>query len=65
MGDDLFRLVLQQGALLEGVPVSRLLKMVNAIQAHENATAEEDEMKPQVPSAANIAALSKLLADPI
>ena len=39
--------------------------MVNAIQAHENATAEEDEMKPQVPSAANIAALSKLLADPI
>lgn len=39
--------------------------MVNAIQAHENATAQEDEMKPQVPSAANIAALSKLLADPI
>ncbi|MGQ2921811.1 MAG: hypothetical protein ACT6SF_01150 [Hydrogenophaga sp.] len=39
--------------------------MVNAIQAHENATAEEDEMKPQVPSAANIAAISKLLADPI
>jgi hypothetical protein len=39
--------------------------MVNAIQAHENATAEEDEVKPQVPSAANIAALSKLLGDPI
>ncbi|MDP1895961.1 MAG: hypothetical protein Q8K87_17775 [Hydrogenophaga sp.] len=39
--------------------------MVNAIQAHENATAEEDEMKAQVPSAANIAALSKLLADPL
>ena len=39
--------------------------MVAAIQAHENATAEEDEMKPQVPSAANIAAISKLLADPI
>ncbi|WP_066271884.1 hypothetical protein [Hydrogenophaga palleronii] len=39
--------------------------MVAAIQAHENATAEEDEMKPQVPSAANIAALSKLLGDPI
>ena len=40
-------------------------QMVNAIQAHENATAAEDEMKPQVPSAANIAALSKLLCDPI
>ena len=40
-------------------------EMVKAIQAHENATAEEDEMKPQVPSAANIAALSKLLCDPI
>ncbi|MDO8903582.1 hypothetical protein [Hydrogenophaga sp.] len=39
--------------------------MVNAVQAHENATAEEDEMKPQVPSAANIAAMSKLLGDPI
>lgn len=39
--------------------------MVEAIQAHENATALEDEMKPQVPSAANIAALSKLLGDPI
>ncbi|MDP2261570.1 MAG: hypothetical protein Q8K24_00270 [Hydrogenophaga sp.] len=39
--------------------------MVNAIQAHENATAEEDEMKPQVPSAANISALSKLLGNPI
>ena len=40
-------------------------EMVNAIQAHENATAEEDEMKPQVPTAAHIAALSKLLANPI
>ena len=39
--------------------------MVNAIQAHENATAAEDEMKPQVPSPANIAALSKVLGDPI
>lgn len=39
--------------------------MVQAIQAHENATAEEDEMKPQVPSAANIAAISKLLGNPI
>lgn len=39
--------------------------MVNAIQAHENATAAEDEMKPQVPSAANIAALSKALLDPL
>lgn len=39
--------------------------MVHAIQAHENATAAEDDMKPQVPSAANIAALSKLLADPL
>ena len=38
--------------------------MVNAIQAHENATAEEDEMAPQKPSAANIAAICKLLADP-
>lgn len=40
-------------------------EMVDTIQAHENATALEDEMKPQVPSAANIAALSKLLGDPI
>lgn len=39
--------------------------MVNAIQAHENATAEEDEMAPQKPSPANLAAISKLLADPI
>lgn len=39
--------------------------MVNAIQAHENATAAEDEMKPQVPSPAHIAALSKLLGDPL
>lgn len=40
-------------------------EMVDAIQAHENATAAEDEMKPQVPSAANIAALSKALCDPL
>lgn len=40
-------------------------EMVNAIQAHENATALEDEMKPQVPSAQNIAAISKMLADPL
>jgi hypothetical protein len=39
--------------------------MVNAIQAHENATAAEDEMKPQKPSPANIAAVTKLLFDPI
>lgn len=39
--------------------------MVGAIQAHENATAEEDEMAPQKPSPANLAAISKLLADPI
>ena len=39
--------------------------MVAAIQAHENATAAEDEMKPQVPSPANIAAISKLLGDPL
>ena len=39
--------------------------MVNAIQAHENGTAEEDEMAPQKPSPANLAAISKLLADPI
>lgn len=38
--------------------------MVAAIQAHENATAAEDEMKPQVPSPANIAAISKLLEIP-
>lgn len=39
--------------------------LVNAIQAFENSTAAEDEMKPQVPSAANIAAISKLLGDPL
>ena len=39
--------------------------MVAAIQQHENATAAEDEMKPQVPSPANIAAISKMLRDPI
>lgn len=39
--------------------------MVNAIQAHEDATAEEDGMKAQKPTAGHIAALSKLLADPI
>ena len=39
--------------------------MVNAIQAHENASAAEDEMKPEVPNAAHIAAISKLLANPI
>ena len=39
--------------------------MVHAIQAHENATAAEDEMKPQVPSADNIRAISNLLADPV
>jgi hypothetical protein len=39
--------------------------MVNAIQEHENASAAEDEMKPEIPTAAHIAALSKLLANPI
>ena len=39
--------------------------MVHAIQQHEDKTAAEDEMKPQKPSAANIAALSKLLGDPL
>jgi hypothetical protein len=39
--------------------------MVKAIQAHENATAEEDEMPPQVPTAAHIAAISKLLGNPL
>jgi hypothetical protein len=39
--------------------------MVKAIQAHENTTAEEDEMPPQVPTAAHIAAISKLLGNPL
>ncbi|MFN3737774.1 hypothetical protein [Hydrogenophaga sp.] len=39
--------------------------MVNAIRAHEAATAEEDGMKPMVPTAQHIAALSKALADPL
>ena len=39
--------------------------MVNAIQAHENATAAEDEMKPMKPTAAHIAAISKALANPL
>ena len=39
--------------------------MVKAIQAHENATAAEDEMPPQVPTAAHIAAISKLLGNPL
>ncbi len=39
--------------------------LVAAIQAHENATAAEDEMKPQVPSPANIAAISRLLEIPV
>ena len=39
--------------------------MVGAIQAHENATAAEDEMKPMVPTPAHIAAISKVLADPL
>ena len=42
-----------------------LYQMVNAIQAHENATAEEDEMKPMKPTAAHIAAISKALANPL
>jgi hypothetical protein len=39
--------------------------MVAAIQAHENASAEEDEMPPEKPKAAHIAAMSKLLGDPL
>jgi hypothetical protein len=39
--------------------------MVNALQAHENATAEEDDMPAQKPSAAHIAAISKLLGIPM
>jgi hypothetical protein len=39
--------------------------MVKAIQAHENATAAEDEMPAQVPTAAHIAAISKLLGNPL
>ena len=38
--------------------------MVNAINAHEKATAEEDDMPPQIPTAAHIAAISKLLGNP-
>jgi hypothetical protein len=38
--------------------------MVNAINAHEKATAEEDEMPPQIPTAAHIAAICKLLGNP-
>ena len=39
--------------------------MVKAIQAHENVTAAEDEMPAQVPTAAHIAAISKLLGNPL
>ncbi len=59
------------GTLRDMCPEGRTLSwddqyaMVTAIQAHENATAEEDEMKPQKPTAAHIAAISKLLADPV
>ena len=59
------------GTLRDLCPVGKTLSwdnqyaMVAAVQAHENATAAEDEMKPQVPSPANIAAMSKLLGDPL
>ncbi len=39
--------------------------LVAAIQAHEDASAAEDEMPPEKPSAAHIAAICKLLADPV
>lgn len=39
--------------------------LVAAIQAFENASAAEDEMPPEKPNAAHIAAISKLLGDPL
>jgi hypothetical protein len=39
--------------------------LVAAIQAHEDASAAEDEMPPEKPTPAHIAAISKLLADPV
>jgi hypothetical protein len=39
--------------------------VVSSAEAHENATAAEDEMKPQVPSAANIEAQPRLHGDPL
>lgn len=39
--------------------------LVAAIQAHENASAEADEMPPEKLKPAHIAAISKLLGDPL
>ena len=39
--------------------------LVAAIQAHENTSAEEDEMQPEKLKPAHIAAISKLLGDPL
>jgi hypothetical protein len=39
--------------------------LVHDIQAHENATAAEDEMPAQVPTAAHIGAICKLLGNPL
>ncbi len=39
--------------------------MVAAIQAHEDASAAEDDMPAEKPTPANIAAICKLLADPV
>jgi hypothetical protein len=39
--------------------------LVAAIQAHEDASAAEDEMPPEKLTPAHIAAISKLLADPV
>jgi hypothetical protein len=59
------------GTLRDMCPTGKTLEwddqyaLVRAIQAHENATAEEDEMPPQVPTAAHIAAICKLLGNPL
>ena len=39
-------------------------EMREALQAHENETAAEDEVKPQVLQEAHVAAIAKLLATP-
>lgn len=39
--------------------------MVTAIQAHEAASAAEDDMPPEKPTPAHLAAISKLLVDPV
>jgi hypothetical protein len=47
--------------LQDALPVGRIA----AVQAHDNATAAEDKKKPQVPSAANLPALSNALGEPL